>query len=520
MGGVDADSIKHGIDSIFSETDGSIKMTPEEYRVKVVSATADGASVNTGKYSGVLTQLASDRKWLVPIHCSNHRMELAFKSASSNSTLQTCDETYIAIYFLHKNSGKLSHAVQEACKTLMITGHRKLPKIHGTRFINHRRRGIKAMLDMWPGFITAYENALADPGHRNETKAKISGFLKKFKSYEFLCKMASYLDILDASGPASLVFEGDGLMVYEVEATIERTCFELEELAENAGTDEELLSSYINMFKVSNDSEITGCFVKDGHGRKKLANRESLEIVIEGMTFTQSGRNNAAAGKKKLALELKDLLLKRFNENVTEIYTSMKFYDPQYWTDDSEYGVENIRSLMTYFKVSLAAANFDDRKVFSEWRSFKIFAKRNYSEFFEKPKCLWQRILKYRHGEFPNLCCLIELLTCFSGSNSEVERAFSTLTLLLSDRRLSMDHQTMDDLMVVKCNNYVWTEQERREILDLAVARYMEKRRKTRVDNESIAKRPCPATVVEIEESSSSGSSEDEDDDIFDDYDL
>ena len=95
-----------------------------------MSVTADSASVNTGKYSGVLTQLASDRKWLVQIHCSNHRMELAFKSASSNSTLQTCDETYIAIYFLHKNSGKLSHAVQKACKTLMITGHRKLPKIH------------------------------------------------------------------------------------------------------------------------------------------------------------------------------------------------------------------------------------------------------------------------------------------------------------------------------------------------------------------------------------------------------
>ena len=84
-------------------------------------------------------------------------------------------------------------------------------------------------------------------GHRNETNAKISGFLAKFKSYEFLCKMASYLNILDASGPASLVFEGDGLMPYEIEATIERTCFELEELAENAGTDEELLSSYINM---------------------------------------------------------------------------------------------------------------------------------------------------------------------------------------------------------------------------------------------------------------------------------
>ena len=51
--------------------------------------------------------------------------------------------------------------------------------------------------------IVAYENALAEPGGRNETKAKISGFLKKLQSYQFFCQMASYLDILEATGPAS-----------------------------------------------------------------------------------------------------------------------------------------------------------------------------------------------------------------------------------------------------------------------------------------------------------------------------
>ena len=225
--------------------------------------------------------------------------------------------------------------------------------------------------------------------------------------------------------------------------------------------------------------EVTGCFVKDGHGRRKLANRETTEIVIEGMTPTESGRNNAAAGKRKLVLELKDLLLKRFNENcVTEIYTSMKFYDPQYWTDDREYGVQSIQALIQHFEVPLNAASFDVKNVFVEWRSFKLFAKRNYSEFFDEPKRLWQKILRYRRAEFPNLCCLIELLTCISGSNSEVERAFSILTMLLSDRRLSLDHQTMEDLMVIKVNDHAWSPQERREILESTVARYLEKRRK------------------------------------------
>ena len=135
-----------------------------------------------------------------------------------------------------------------------------------------------------------------------------------------------------------------------------------------------------------------------------------MEIVIEGMTFTQSGCNNAAAGKKKLAFELKDLLLKIFNENVTDIlYTSMKFYDPQYWTDGSDYGIESIRSLNTYFQVSLTAANLDDpRKFFLNGDHLKSLQNRNicgreylHGKFFQI------KGREYRHGEFPNLCCLI-----------------------------------------------------------------------------------------------------------------
>ena len=92
--------------------------------------------------------------------------------------------------------------------------------------------------------VVAYENALAEREGRNETKAKISGFLKKLQSDQFFFQMASYLDILEATGPASLVFEGDGAMPYALESTIECASFELEDLAEYAGTDEELFIGY------------------------------------------------------------------------------------------------------------------------------------------------------------------------------------------------------------------------------------------------------------------------------------
>ncbi len=72
FGGGNADSIINGINSLF-ENSGPFEITQEMYKNMVVSATADGASVNMGKYSGVLTHMKRERPWLLTIYCAKHR---------------------------------------------------------------------------------------------------------------------------------------------------------------------------------------------------------------------------------------------------------------------------------------------------------------------------------------------------------------------------------------------------------------------------------------------------------------
>lgn len=84
-------------------------------------------------------------------------------------------------------------------------------------------------MNTWPAFLTAYQNGLSLNKHSPETKAKISGLLKKFQSYKVLCQVCTYLDILEQIAPASLVFQGDGLLPGEVEASIKETILELED---------------------------------------------------------------------------------------------------------------------------------------------------------------------------------------------------------------------------------------------------------------------------------------------------
>jgi len=184
FGGADVESLKMGIDSVFGDN-GNIPL--KDYTTKLVSATSDGANVNLGIYNGAITMMKADRPWLKTIHCANHRLELVLKDAVKEiRPFQDCDKMYLTMYFLFKNSGKLKSECRKAADALNITYY-PLPKIHGTRFLNHRRRGFSKLLHDWPALITGFENLLANPngGSSREPRAKVQGILAKLNSYDF-----------------------------------------------------------------------------------------------------------------------------------------------------------------------------------------------------------------------------------------------------------------------------------------------------------------------------------------------
>ena len=184
FGGTGAESLKNGIDHIFQES-GAIMLNPEDYQMKLIGCTSDGASVNFGRKSGLMTRLSTERPWLIKIHCSNHRIELAMKDAIKNSAFQKVDEFYINVYNLLKNSGKIKSEIKVACEALNIQGY-TLSKLIGPRFIGHRRSAFKKLLSIWPAIQAAFENVATDNKTKTETRAKVQGYLKKIRSYEFL----------------------------------------------------------------------------------------------------------------------------------------------------------------------------------------------------------------------------------------------------------------------------------------------------------------------------------------------
>lgn len=482
LGGTNANSIKAAIDGIFQQAgddddhavNGMIPLS--DYRTKIVSATADGASVNMGVYSGVLSQMKREREWLVTIHCVNHRLELALKDGVKQvAEFHEVDSFYLNVWSLLRNSGKLKSEIKKASQSLNITYY-TMPKIHGTRFLNHRRRGLSKLLHNWPAIIAAFDNALAtNQGYRPETRSKLTGFLKKLKSHPFLCQVSAYLDVLESMSPLSLIFEKAGLMAFEIPLAIEKTIAALEEISDVTDATDTSLSTFLSKFYIENNI-VKGEYPKAGHERRQPTNREYIEVEMEMTSIGMTSFERAIQIQGKAADIICPLIRNRFSSYDQEVFKATAWLDPKLWDhNDKAFGKAEINQLCDTFNEPLSAAGFERSKVFQEWRSLKITQKSFYAKM--ESRQLWEKILSCRRNEFPNLCLLVELALCISASNSTVERVFSILSLILSDRRLSMSHKMMERCIMISGNDSNWSKREREELIERAVDLYMGKRR-------------------------------------------
>ena len=111
-------------------------------------------------------------------------------------------------------------------------------------------------------------------------------------------------------------------------------------------------------------------------------------------------------------------------------------------------------------------ANFEDKLVRNETDAKRI----------------WKHVLLYKIKDFPNLCLLVQMIFSISGSNSATERSISILTLLLTDRRTKLAHDTIRMLLSIKINDHLWSEQELDDIISEAVDLYMSAPQKKQVD--------------------------------------
>ena len=240
-----------------------------------------------------------------------------------------------------------------------------------------------------------------------------------------------YLDILEIVTPISKLFEVERLLPFEMQPLVSETIANIDNCI-NASIDDDLLVSYLASFRLM-DGESNLSFLKANDRTRSNLDRERVIIAFENMTDLDETVIHETIAKKQNALRsLKVIFEERFSSFSDPVYQNMKWLDPKNWEDDVAYGSNQIEKLASHFKDPLEKANFDCCFVHKEWCQLKNFARSHHSGL--DAHSLWEKIFIYRRNEFKNVCLMVEIVFSLSVSNSMVERTFSLLTLLLSDK--------------------------------------------------------------------------------------
>lgn len=124
-----------------------------DWKSKLVGLSADGAAINMGVRSGAAKQLQDKVPHLVPVHCCAHRIELAIKDVSTDiDFFKSLEGILVDLYRLYHKSPLYWSELQQVGEMLQVKVVKPV-KLTGTRWVAHRERALKILLDGWQGFV-------------------------------------------------------------------------------------------------------------------------------------------------------------------------------------------------------------------------------------------------------------------------------------------------------------------------------------------------------------------------------
>lgn len=194
----DAQHIMGAIDETMR---GATGLESEEWKRKLVGFASDGAAVNLGCNEGVATQLKRDDNTpdnLVIVHCTAHRLELAFKDMTGSvdyygKIARHLKNLYDFYWRSPLNRSMLERAAEAVDIPFLVP-----TRVGGTRWVAHTERALSNMVRGMPALLHHLEQ-LSNPDCpervSGDAKAKATGFLTLMKDKRFVLTTAFLQDL-------------------------------------------------------------------------------------------------------------------------------------------------------------------------------------------------------------------------------------------------------------------------------------------------------------------------------------
>ena len=172
--------------------------------------------------------------------------------------------------------------------------------------------------------------------------------------------------------------------------------------------------------------------------------REKFEISNE-----YQGKQAVNRIKETLLLSVKSAIRDRLASLEDAEYSAMNFNDHTRWDyDDSTYAIDDVKMLANHFSTTLIHTNFKLDAAITEFRQLKNLVKSCYQHFSHSTS-LWKMIASKHHDQYPHILLLVEIILSMEWASSTVERGFSTVNRMLTNSRLSLSKNRLNNLLML-----------------------------------------------------------------------
>ena len=468
---------------------------------KLASFSSDGASVMTGKRSGVGTRLRADNKALINVHCICHRLALACGDANDRiAYIKEVEKILIQLWSFFHHSAKKSAAYAKAVltvKDLSVSngGKKKLKK-----------RFKKACRTRWLSTEKAIEGVYEDYEALVQTlrvfkesgDATATGLLQQTSQLKFLGTVYLLKEVLPILSHLSKTFQEGEICLASIAPAIEYTVDRLDEVGRQRK----------HLARMKEDlSE---------NGRLQRCDLPSVSPHMEEQLKNLTTRYVDA---------LKENIENRFNGNL-KVLTAFKIFDPTAVPKRSdagfkEYGMADVGLLGEFFYQDKADKDSKKEELLCEWAKFKYnllslrsqlppeIARPNTSKTTCKSKTPTEWLLEHMLGmqsTYQHLCpCVLELAeVCLSlpVSNAWPERGASCVKRLKTRLRSSLKNDMLQALMQISINGPAVSQSQ--SLIHEVAKQWLAKPRRNlakipATDNQPVQKRPTADASVQVD---------------------
>lgn len=435
-------SITDAINESFRELDLN-----QPFEEKLVGFCSDGASVNRGCKESIKTALQGKSPWLLFLWCIAHRLELSLEDALKSTSFAIVDEMLRQLFYLYRKAPKKYRQLKELHDEYekiyeFETQSVKPKKSNGSRWVCHKLDALKMCKDKWSLYIAHLEKILIDCSYTTAEKAKMRGYLHKWKTSKMIIQVCFFIDLLTIPSILSLSFQKEDVNPVDSIRAFEKTLDRLELFMKK---DFEKLPN-VREF-LSKVNEIDGEYYYQG---VKLNSYENDKAIV-------------SKEKNQFAALVRDCLserLSREQESENSVKSIVTFLDCERWEGkEQDFADDIIYEMYDRFEVPLkkAGVNCSAADLLYQWHELVEYTKNTVGITGISYMKTWRKIFSSpRCADWSGILTLVELLFTLPISNAKIERIFSKLKRVLTEKRASLKEARLDDLIRIMEEGPSW----------------------------------------------------------------